>query len=367
MDNIPENHGNIPEQEVSLPAYGLHEGPLPPLDGASAAAKPRRRRGQGAFSLALIAFSLALIVLVGGVLAALLGLQSGLNGLFGVTTYNNNPPAGSFSVISVVGTIRNVSQDALGVNSVSYHHSATLSHIKQLAEDDGNKGILLYMNTGGGGVYESDEVYLALMDYKEKTGRPIWAFMGPTCASGGYYIAAAADYIVANRNTTTGSIGVYISMTDTSGLYEKLGIESVLIRSGDNKGTGMDGVPITEGQRAVYQSIVDESYQQFVDIIVEGRGLPRAEVLDLADGRVYTGRQALQLGLVDELGDWDTALEDFTAETGGTAFYPNFSRTSAIGQLLGGLKGSLPQSDAEALLELAGEFENGVPMALYQP
>ncbi len=381
MDNNP--HPPTAENKPGAPpAYGMQLGglppggnmppalpkePLPPPRPRAPRPRTARWRGQGAFSLAIIAFSLALMLLVGAVLAALLGLQGALGNLFNVTLYNNTPPAGSFSVINVAGTIQSASPDAMGIHNPSYNHSATLAHIKQLAEDDGNKGILLNMNTGGGGVYESDEAYLALMDYKEKTGRPVWAYMGPTCASGGYYIAAAADYIIANRNTTTGSIGVYISMTDTSGLYEKLGMESVLIRSGDNKGAGIEGAPITDGQRAVYQSVVDESYEQFVGIIAEGRGMPLDEVRALADGRVYTGRQALDLGLVDALGNWDSALEAFIAETGGTAFYPNFSRTSAIGQLLGGFAASWPQGDAEAVLDWAEAFPDGVPMAMYLP
>ncbi|MDL2219702.1 signal peptide peptidase SppA [Ruminococcaceae bacterium OttesenSCG-928-O06] len=366
----PENQAPQPPQDATPPfaqpmrAVG-HAGQRGTGLG-DAYPPPKRHRGRG-MGIALIAVSLALIVLVGAFVVGLFMVGGSVYSLTRTPSYNNTPPQNSFSVLYVVGTIRNAGSGALGINEPSYQHSATVGHIRELAKNEDNLGILLYMNTGGGGVYESDEVYLALMDYKAQTGRPVWAYMADTCASGGYYICAAADYITANRNTTTGSIGVYISMTDTSGLYEKLGIETVLVRSGDNKGTGMQGVPITEEQRAVYQGVVDECYEQFIELVAEGRHLPLAQVRELADGRIYTARQALALGLIDELGDWDSARKAFEEECGGTAFYPNFSRQTALGSLLSGILGSLPKGETEASLEAAQRYPSGVPMALWDP
>ena len=125
--------------------------------------------------------------------------------------------------------------------------------------DGNNQGILLYVDSPGGTVYESEELYLKLKEYKEQTGRPVWDYMAHYAASGGYLISMAADKIYANPNTTTGSIGVIMSGFDMTGLYEKLGIRYVSITSGDFK----DSSKMTDEQIAVYQEQVDEFYSKF--------------------------------------------------------------------------------------------------------
>ncbi len=327
--------------------------------------KPKRRTSP--LHIALLAVATALFVLVALLLSALLFIGGQLSGLSRPVAYNSAAPAGTFSVVRVVGDIVKQSGDALGISEPSYHHADTLQHIRDLAENDGNAGILLYMNTPGGGVYESDELYLALMDYKEATGRPVWAYMADICASGGYYVCAAASRIAANRNSMTGSIGVYIALTDTAELYDMLGIETLLVKSGENKGVGMSGVPITEEQRAVYQGIVDEGYNAFVEILAEGRGMDEDEVRALADGRVYTARQAEENGLVDELGNWEDFLAAFEEETGAAPFYPNFSRRTPLGGMLGGIFGQLPENETQTKLSMAQRYPVGVPMMLYDP
>lgn len=271
----------------------------------------------------------------------------------------------SFAVISVVGTIQNVSGDALGLNQPSYHHNATLNYVQQLQYDESNKGIFLYFDTGGGGVYESDELYRALMEYKEATGRPVWAFFGPTAASGGYYIAMAADHIAADRNTTTGSIGVVMSYTNVSELYEKLGIKSIYITSGRNKSMGASDLELTDEQRAIYQSVVDEAYDQFVGIVCEGRGMTESQVRQLADGRIYTARQALQNDLIDEITTYEDALAAFGEETGAQPLYTDFSEETIFDRLLGAVSSLLPKSDLQLLDELAKTEQSGVPMYVY--
>ena len=150
-------------------------------------------------------------------------------------------PEKSFAVINVIGTIQSGNE---GSARVGYDHNATIKYIDQLIEDETNTGIFLDVDSGGGTVYESDETYLKLMEYKEKTGRPIHAYFNGTACSGAYYISCAADYISQNRNGWTGSIGVIISTTNLSGLYEKLGIQEVLIVSGGNKGMGSARQPL---------------------------------------------------------------------------------------------------------------------------
>nr|WP_279289060.1 signal peptide peptidase SppA [Anaerofilum hominis] len=275
------------------------------------------------------------------------------------------PAYDSFAVVSVVGTIQNTSGDELGLNQPSYHHNATLNYVRNLQYDRSNKGIFLYFDTGGGGVYESDELYRALMEYKEATGRPIHAFFGPTAASGGYYIAMAADHISADRNTTTGSIGVIMSYTNVKGLYEKLGLESVYITSGRNKSMGAGDLDLTDEQRAIYQSVVDEAYDQFVGIVCEGREMSEPAVRKLADGRIYTAKQALENGLIDEITTLDEALDAFRRETGASPYYTDFSDTTIFDRLLGAVASILPKSDSQVLKELAEADKSGVPMYVY--
>ena len=369
-----QNGRGIKNGFMPIPGYGAPPPPLPPpayMPFAYPPAPPpkaraRARRAHPAH-IALLAMSTALVVLLAILVAFLVMLSGTVQSLFNPRYRSNSPPSGTFSVVNVVGNIANVGSDALGIFDPSYHHAETLEHIEQLTLSDNNAGILLYMNTPGGGVYESDEMYLALQNYKEKTGRPVWAFMADMCASGGYYIAAAADAISANRNTITGSIGVYIALTDTSQMYEMEGVRTILVRSGDNKGVGMEGVPITDDQAAVYQGVVDEMYERFVGIVAEGRGLSQSDARALSDGRIYTAQQALDNGLIDEIGDWESTLAAFETETGASPFYPSFSRRTALGSILGGILGEMPKTDVQTLLEFAEQHPSGVPLAYYSP
>lgn len=367
-NGYPDTFGEVPGSNPETPpSGGWAARPLPPAGpprpphraghayGDWAPPAPRGRK-RSAVEVALLAISLVIVVLLALFIFSLWALGSGLGSAIIPSARSNNPPAGTFSVLYVEGTIQNAT-------GASYNHTATVEHIKLLAEDEGNTGILLYMNTPGGGVYESDELYRALVDYKEGTGRPIYAYMAATCASGGYYACMAADHITANYNTTTGSIGVYIALTDTSELYEKIGVKTVLIRSGENKGVGMKGVEITPEQQAVYQSSVDESYERFVSLVAQGRGMDDATARALSDGRIYTANQALANGMVDELGDWNTALDAFKELTASEPFYPNFSGGTTLSQLISSVLDRLPQSETQAALAAADALPSGVPLA----
>lgn len=355
----PYRDGSAPQEGYRLaPALAQDADPV----WQPAARKKRRRPAE----TALMALSLATVVLLALLVIVLGAVAMGVYGFTSPKGGHASPPSGSFSVVSVQGTIAQSSTDAFGVESGSYQHKATVEYIKSLTKNEGDKGILLYLDTPGGSLYESDELYRALAAYHEETGRPIWAYMASTCASGGYWASMAAQHLVANYNTTTGSIGVYIALTDTSGLYEKLGVDTVLVRSGSNKGVGTAGVPITEKQRAVYQESVDEGYERFVQLVAQGRGMQEDEARALSDGRTYTAKQALAKGLVDELSDWDAALEAFKEESGGTAYYPSFGGGNALSGLLGEVKAALPQGEAEAILSRAEKLPQGVPL-VYAP
>jgi protease-4 len=183
--------------------------------------------------------------------------------------------------------------------------------------DSDNRGLIVFVDSPGGGVYESDELYLKLKEYKETTHRPVYAVMGSMAASGGYYISAAADKIIANRNTWTGSIGVTIgTLYDISELLEKYGVRTVTITAGSNKAMGSIVEPLTTEQKAIFQSLVDDAYEQFTGIVSEERGMDINEVKKLADGRIYSARQAYENGLVDSIGTLDDAVSDMSTEYG---------------------------------------------------
>jgi protease-4 len=244
--------------------------------------------------------------------------------------------------ISVVGEIGN-SNDPTISSSAGYHHSWTMNTIDRIMEDDNNKGLLLYVDSPGGSVYESDALYLKIMEYKEFTGRPVFVYMGSMAASGGYYISAPADKIYANRNTWTGSIGVIIgTLFDVSEFLEKYGIKATDITSGVNKGMGSYFTPMTEEQRALFQGMVDEAYEQFVGIVADGRGMGVDTVKQIADGRILTAKQALDAGLIDEIALEEDAMESIRDEMGDPDL--NITNLDYIGQfsLFGSLVKGLP-------------------------
>ncbi len=197
----------------------------------------------------------------------------------------------------------------------NYKQEWVLDTIKTLEEKKGIVGIIVYINSPGGGVYESDEVYEALLRYKEKTKNPVYAYFASLAASGGYYIGCAADKIIASRNTLTGSIGVIAGrFVDLTELMSKYGIKSKTIHAGRNKIMGSFDEPATEEQKQIMQSIADECYAQFTQIVAERRKLDLDNVISLADGRIYTALQAKNLGLVDEIANFEKAVEIFKTD-----------------------------------------------------
>ena len=233
----------------------------------------------------------------------------------GQTTYSPNvatnisfdnsmlPMGESIAVLHIEGTI--------AAENNTYNQEWLLDAIKTIQEDDDYVGILLYINSPGGGVYESDEVYLALEEYKAATEKPVWAYFGPMSASGGYYIGCAADTIYANRNTLTGSIGVIFGQSiDLTGLMEKHGIKMTTTTAGKNKNMMNIDSPMTEEHKAIMQSIADECYDQFTGIVADSRGLDMQTVRNLADGRIYTANQAKNNGLIDNIASLETTIDD---------------------------------------------------------
>ena len=228
------------------------------------------------------------------------------NGYSSEADIQNNKSDEYIAALYVEGTIEDANN--------SYNQSWLLSTINHLKRDANNVAIAMYVNSPGGGVYQADEVYFALKDYKS-TGKKLYVYMGPMAASGGYYISCPADKIYANRNTLTGSIGVIAGeLIDATELLDNIGITIEAIHSGRNKLMGNFYEEITEEQEEIMQSISDECYEQFVSIVANERKMDLNKVKELADGRIYTAAQALKNHLIDEINSWDFMIDDIRRE-----------------------------------------------------
>lgn len=182
-----------------------------------------------------------------------------------------------------------------------------VEQLDRVREDPNARALLLRVDSPGGGINAAREIWAAVRRVQE-SGKPVVAFFEDTAASGGYYISAPADRIVAMPDTITGSIGVIAIIPDLSALYEKLGVRMQVVKSGEFKDMLSSDRPMTPEERALLEQLIAEAYADFVQVVAEGRRLPPEHVRELADGRIYTGRQAQQLGLVDELGGYRDAL-----------------------------------------------------------
>ena len=274
-------------------------------------------------------------------------------------SYQFNPPSEDYiAIVRVEGTIQEQSGSSTLEASSGYQHDSTMSYIDELMEDSNNKGILLYVDSPGGTVYESEELYQKLKEYKETTKRPIWDYMAHYAASGGYMVSMASDKIYANSNTTTGSIGVIMSGYDMSGLYKKLGIRYVSITSGKNK----DSSKFTDEQIAIYQDQINEAYEKFVNIVADGRDMSVEDVKKLADGRTYTAKQAKNNGLIDEISLYPDMKDAMSKKLGTSTFYEMKSDEGLLQSLFSKAESLVPKSEAQVLTETAKSVESGVPM-----
>jgi protease-4 len=189
-----------------------------------------------------------------------------------------------------------------------------VAQIQKFADDSSIKAIILRIDSPGGAVAPSQEIYNAVV--KARRSKKVVASMATLAASGGYYIAVGAEKIFANPGTITGSIGVIMGFVDLRDLMKKVGVEANVIKSGQFKDIGTNARPFTEADRKVLQAVIDDVYLQFVSAVANGRGMTEEKVKSLADGRIYSGHQAKELGMVDELGGFDEAVE-FTGKQAG--------------------------------------------------
>ena len=181
--------------------------------------------------------------------------------------------------------------------------------LKKAAQDPHVKGIILRLDTPGGEGTTSDIIYNEILRFKEKTGIPVLALMMGVAASGGYYVACGCDFIMAHPTTITGSIGVIMGYTNFEEVLKKIGLVPVVIKSGELKDMGSPVKPLTDKERMILQDFSDEIHNQFIADVATGRNMEFDKVKELADGRIYTGKKALELGLVDELGNLEDAIQ----------------------------------------------------------
>jgi protease IV len=254
--------------------------------------------------------ALGLLVLTGGLVVLVLALNAGGPSASSAAAYDEEYVSGrgpdKIAVVPVEGTIA-PADNTTPVTQPTTTPEGLADALQQAKEDESVAAVVLEVSSPGGGVTASDEMHQSILDFKEQTGKPVVVSMADVAASGGYYISTAADRIVANETTLTGALGVIFTLTDFSELANRYGVEQEVVKSGKFKDMGSSFRNLTPEEREILQSIVDDSYDEFVQVIVEGRDLPEERVREIADGRVYSGEQAKELDLVDSFGGLDEA------------------------------------------------------------
>jgi len=235
-------------------------------------------------------------VLVGlGVIAALLLVFFTVLLLMGQTTSKKRP----FSFGDKIAIVE--------IKGVITQSTEIIDEIRQYRDDEKVKAIILRIDSPGGGVGPSQEIHREIVKLKKK--KKVLTSMGSVAASGGYYIACASDLIVANPGTITGSIGVVMEFTNLEELLKKIGIKGVVLKGGEHKDIGSPFREMTPVEKRIMQEVIDNVHQQFIKAVAEGRKMAESKVIPIADGRIFTGEQAKQFGLVDEMGNLEDTVD----------------------------------------------------------
>ena len=256
------------------------------------------------------------------------------------------------AIVRVEGTI--LSSDDTDDFTSGASSGVVMADLRKAVADDSVKAIVLRVDSPGGSVTGSAQIYELLCDIE----KPIIVSMAGVAASGGYYVSAPADYIFARPDTVTGSIGVIMTLFNAEELIDEIGVDVINITSGPNKALGSSWDELTPEQRTILEEFIDEAYDDFVQIIVDGRSLDESTVRQIADGRIYSGRQAQANGLVDELGNFQDAISK-AAELGGISGEPRiveYEHLPTLESFLAGLSSRLNQSQADQALEAIEEF-----------
>jgi protease-4 len=280
------------------------------------------------FPWGFIFLSLMLLLIVGGIGLSFIDAVMG-GGKAGAS-------ASRVALIEVSGAISDEgASGALGGSTQGARD--VIESLDEARLDPTVKAVVIRVNSPGGSASASQEMYQAV----KRVGKPVVCSMGDLAASGGYYVAAACDTIYANGSTLTGSIGVISQFLNYQGLFKKLGLDEATIKSGRFKDAGNPARPLTPAERQLFQAMIMNVYEQFVSDVAQGRKkkLTLAQVRKLADGRVYTGKQAFDNKLIDKLGGLHEAVRE-AARLGGIKGEPQVKNFSTGRGLLGGLLGA---------------------------
>ena len=214
------------------------------------------------------------------------------------------------SILGLNGKIAKSDKIAIiNIESIITQSRNTVRQIKKYADDKSIKAIVLRIDSPGGGVAPSQEIYSEILKVRKNSNKIVVTSMGNLAASGGYYIACASDKIVANPGTLTGSIGVIMTFSNIEELMKKIGLKTEIIKSGEFKDIGSPMREFTEKEKKLLQGVIDDVYDQFVNAVSVGRSIAVQKVKELSDGRIFTGRQAFEIGLVDKLGSLEEAIK----------------------------------------------------------
>jgi len=310
--------------------------------------------------LGLAVISAALIVALGA------GGVAGTSPVVYEEEYVSGEGADKVAVIPVQGTIASANSSLGGIQP-TVTPEGLADALGQAADDTSVRAVVLEVNSPGGGVTASDEMHQSIVDFKQNTGKPVVVSMGDSAASGGYYISAPADRIVANETTLTGSLGVVLPLLNYSEAGKKYGVTQNYVTSGEFKTIGSPWKELQPEEREIFQTYVDQSYDEFVDVISSGRGIPEGRVREIADGRIYSGETAKKLGLIDSFGGLDEASAEARELAGvGRATVVRYIQTPTLTDAL--LSGLGPQpSQAERLMQESGLDLEPKPYYLYLP
>jgi protease-4 len=236
------------------------------------------------------------------------------------------------------------------IRGAIYYDLSKIHEIESHRDNEDIRAILVFINSPGGGVTASEAIYQALQSAREK--KPVVAFMASVAASGGYYVACAADSIVAHESTLTGSIGVIASFLHTEGLYRKIGLEVTVVKTGRYKDIGSPYRSMTEEEQAYIGELLDTTYRQFTGVVSTRRDMSLDRVMELSQGQLYSGQEAVELGLVDRLGTFEDALA-MAGTMGGVTGKPRVVRKrkkrSLAARILGREAPRLPFSSEERI------------------
>lgn len=284
------------------------------------------------------------------------------------TVIQKGDSSNQIAKIKVKGEITSTDSGGILGTGGAYNHTAALKQLEAIKQDNTIKGVLLVINSPGGGTYESDEFYQKLKEIKAN-GKKIYVHMETIAASGGYYIAMPADKIYAGPQSLTGSIGVISQSMDYSELLKNLGIKTNTIKSGAHKDIMSSQRAMTNEERGILQSINKDSFNQFVEVVKEGRKMSEKKVRKLADGRIYSAQQAKSNGLIDEIGYQEAALKSLKKELKIT--HPqliSFNEGEKGFNNLFGLKSTLEglKADFQQIQNILNNKSETRPMYLYE-